>query len=111
MRKYGSESEVANRNISPIFSFLDKNTGRIEVVNQVGKLETVYFPKLPYCIKQNSDKVEQFMDDVDRDTAMTRCNALAKERYEIMLDLKIDFFLSYQIFKLLGLIPRNVSLM
>ena len=60
----------------------------IEIVNMKGKLEKIYFVKLPYFNSLTKRIKEKFQREVNRISCKTKCSDLLHEHDNLIKDIK-----------------------
>lgn len=84
----------------------------MEILNHVGQLEFVYFPKLPHHTFRSKHAKQNFLETVQRTNAQTKCLGLYKESGLITEEILYDYRFVNEVFnpklglnKIIGLIP------
>jgi hypothetical protein len=95
--------------IRRILNFLENNSGQIEILKN-GKLQELWFPRLPYCVFSNNDVKNEFLDNVNITNAKTKCENLSRDSKSMLVVLKIDYWLKTKLGKFLGLFTVYIEL-
>jgi hypothetical protein len=69
-------NEDRHDDIKEATNFFEIHTLDIEIQNQRGQLETVYFPMLPYCKKEDEFIDTMIEQDVNRTSSKTKVESL-----------------------------------
>ena len=95
--------------IRATLNFFENQSAQIEIYKE-GKLQKFWFPRLPYCVFQNSDVKDEFLANVNRTDSKTKCNDLVRSSKIMLVILKIDYFLRSRLGNILGLIVAYIEL-
>lgn len=108
---FGDIKKIQNsdNSIRSILLFYENHSAQIEILKD-GELQEIWFPRLPYCSFRNSDAKDEFLENVNRTNAKTKCENLARASKTLLVVLKIDYWLRTHLGRFFGLFIKYIEL-
>ena len=95
--------------IKSILKFFADHCAQVEVLKDE-LLQTQYFPILPYCKFSSEEPKERFLEKVNRTNSKTKWESLMRESDYLIIDLKVNYWLTHEQNKIGQILQRNVNL-
>ena len=92
-----------------IIKFFADHSSQIEVLKD-DILLTQYFPILPYCKFSSEEPKDRFFQNVNRTNSKTKWEYLIRESPYLIIDLKVNYWLTKQRNKFVQLFQKNIDL-
>ena len=67
-----------------------------------------FFPKLPFCVIKDELVRDDFLENVNRVNAKTKCQDLTTKSDFLLIQLKMDYFFKEELGPFIGLFFRHV---
>ena len=108
---FGDIKKIQNsdHSIRSILLFYENHSAQIEILKG-GELQEIWFPRLPYCSFRNSDAKDEFLENVNRTNAKTKCENLERSSKTLLVVLKIDYWLRTHLGRFFGLFIKYIEL-
>ena len=75
------------------YEFFEKSSAEVEVLDENWHSKIFYFPLLPICKFYFQDMKDEFLYNVNRDNAQSKCAGLHAESYLMIIGLRSDYYL------------------
>jgi inositol 1,4,5-triphosphate receptor type 1/inositol 1,4,5-triphosphate receptor type 3 len=101
-----SQNDHVVRNV---LNFYENNSAQIEILKN-GDLQEFWFPRMPYCVFKSNDVKDEFIENVNRTNAKTKCENLQRSSKVMIVVLKIDYWLRNNMGKFMGILIEYIEL-
>ena len=95
--------------IKLILKFFANHSTQVEILKD-DTLQTQYFPILPYWKFDSEEPKEIFLEKVNRTNSKTKWESLIRESDYLIIELKVNYWLTHEQNKIGQILQRNVNL-